>query len=90
MESPPASPLPPAGKGSDSITILSTLVDVSARDDDEDESAPSTTKSRPTTPISVSWPAADDCAVAGSINIANKRDLMVDVQNQLVSIGVGD
>mmetsp|Transcript_52858 Transcript_52858/g.158217 ORF Transcript_52858/g.158217 Transcript_52858/m.158217 type:complete len:248 (-) Transcript_52858:115-858(-) len=54
-----------SGNGSTITDILSRFEDVTAMDDDTEESAPSTTKSRPTTPTSVSCPAAEASAIFG-------------------------
>ena len=58
------------GNGSDKTRILSRLEDVRATDDDDEESAPSITKSRPTTPMSVSWPAAEEVTATGQQSAA--------------------
>ena len=53
------------GKGSDSNFILSRVDDVRATEDEAEVSAPIKIKSRPTTPMRVSWPAAEEVTAAG-------------------------
>ena len=62
------------GKGSDSTLTLSMLEEVRATEDEAEVSAPIKIKSRPTTPMRVSWPAAEEVTAAGHQRTAARSE----------------